>query len=84
MGVFHKMTSADKWLAHTRRAGRAVQVSTDCRFQPRMLSGAWVKELTVIGVCVVQKFVASPIAASRICFVSCSALAQANSLGWQV
>ena len=31
-------------------AGRALQVSTDCRFQRRMLSGAWVKELTVIGV----------------------------------
>ena len=49
----------DKWLAHTRRVGRALQVSTDCRFQRHMLSGAWVKELTVIGVCVVQKFVAS-------------------------
>ena len=49
----------DKWLAHTRWAGRVLQVSTDCRFQRRMLSGAWVKELTVIGVCVVQKFAAS-------------------------
>ena len=40
-------------------AGRALQVSTDCRFQRRMLSGAWVKELTVIGVRVVQKYAAS-------------------------
>ena len=40
-------------------AGRALQVSTDCRFQRRMLSGAWVCELTVIGVGVVQKFAAS-------------------------
>jgi len=40
-------------------AGRALQVSTDCRFQRHMLSGAWVKELTMIGVRVVQKFAAS-------------------------
>ena len=40
-------------------AGRALQGSTDCRFQRRMLSGAWVCELTVIGVGVVQKFAAS-------------------------
>ena len=40
-------------------AGRALQVSIDCRFQRRMLSGAWVCELTVIGVGVVQKFAAS-------------------------
>ena len=36
-----------------------MQVSTDCRFQRHMLSGAWISELTVIGVGVVQKFAAS-------------------------
>ena len=58
-GVTPSDCGEGKWLAHTRRAGRAVQVSTDCRFQRHMLSGAWVKELTVIGVCVVQKIAAS-------------------------